>query len=71
MTDANIWNPKNTSVGGTHAFFLIRGDSEKYNLPKNPEVPTVLLGTAWRSAAAAAGIIAAGALLNFAFTRRR
>ena len=65
MTDANIWNPKHTSVGGTHAFFLIRGDSEQYNLPKNPEVPTVLLGKAWRSAAAAAGVIAGAAILSF------
>jgi formate dehydrogenase iron-sulfur subunit len=70
MADANLWNPKHTSVGGTHAFFLIRGDSEKYNLPKNPEVPTVLLGDAWKSAAVAAGVLFAGALLNFALAPR-
>src|SRR6476620_5142521 len=36
MTDATIWNPKETSVGGTHAIFLVRGDVRAYNLPKNP-----------------------------------
>jgi len=67
MTDANLWNPKESSVGGTHAFFLVRGDASQYNLPANPQVPTVLLGPAWRAAAAAAATIAVGSLLAFAF----
>jgi formate dehydrogenase iron-sulfur subunit len=71
MTDAKIWNPKNSSVGGTHAFFLIRGDERQYNLPANPEVPTVLLAPAWTSAAATAGVILGGALLAFAFGSKR
>jgi formate dehydrogenase iron-sulfur subunit len=68
MTDAVVWNPKDTSVGGTHAFFLVRGDSRRYNLPPKPEVPTVLLPRAWGAAATAAGIIAAGALLTFGWS---
>src|SRR6266404_4764234 len=36
MEDASIWNPKETSVGGTHAFFIVRGDARAYNLPPNP-----------------------------------
>jgi formate dehydrogenase iron-sulfur subunit len=71
MTDAKVWNPKDTSVGGTHAIFLVRGDERKYNLPLNPEVPTVLLEPAWRAAAAAAGAIAFGALVLFGLGRRR
>jgi len=70
MTDAAIWNPKESSVGGTHAFFLVRGDSRKYNLPKSPEVPTTLLREGWSAAAFAAGAIAVGSLLAFAFGRR-
>ena len=58
MTDATIWNPKETSVGGTHAFFIVRGDARAYNLPPNPEVPTVLLKQSWSAAAIAAGAIA-------------
>jgi formate dehydrogenase iron-sulfur subunit len=71
MTDARVWNPKDSSVGGTHAFFLIRGDASRYNLPDNPVVPTTLLRPAWTSAAAAAGAIAIGALFAFALGGRR
>jgi formate dehydrogenase iron-sulfur subunit len=70
MSDATIWNPKDTSVGGTHAFFLVRGDPRQYNLPPNPEVPATLLRPAWTAAAAAAGALAAGALLAFAVMGR-
>ena len=58
MTDARIWNPKETSVGGTHAFFLVRGDGRDYNLPERPEVPAVLLKKAWSAAAVGAAAIA-------------
>ncbi len=71
MTDAKIWNPKDTSVGGTHAIFLIRGDERSYNLPTAPEVPTTLLRPAWTSAAAAAGVMLFGAVAAFALGRRR
>jgi formate dehydrogenase iron-sulfur subunit len=69
MKDAALWNPKETSVGGTHSFFLIRGDSRQYNLPVNPQVPTTLLKPAWTAAAATAGIMAVGALLAFSVGR--
>lgn len=67
MTDAKIWNPVDTSVGGTHAFFLVRGDERAYNLPPKPEVPTVHLREAWGAAAVAAGLMAIGSLLAFAW----
>ncbi len=68
MTDAKIWNPKETSVGGTHAFFLIRGEESAYNLPSKPEMPAVHLREAWTSAAVAAGLMAVGSLLAFALS---
>jgi formate dehydrogenase iron-sulfur subunit len=71
MTDAAIWNPTGTSVGGTHAFFLVRGDARAYNLPLEPEVPTVHLKSAWTSAAVTAGAIAVASFLAFAFGGRR
>ena len=40
------------SVGGIHALFIVRGDPRAYNLPAQPEVPTVYLRDGWRSAAA-------------------
>ena len=70
MTDAKIYNPKESSVGGTHAFLLIRGDERQYNLPVDPQVPTTLLRPAWTSAAAAAAVIFAGALAAFTFGKR-
>ncbi len=66
MADANLYDPLDTSVGGTHAFFLVRGDARSYNLPPKPEAPTSLLGAAWTSAARAAGAIAVASLVAFA-----
>ncbi|HEU5334570.1 MAG TPA: 4Fe-4S dicluster domain-containing protein, partial [Terriglobales bacterium] len=41
--DAQVYDPVDTSVEGIHAFFLVRGDPRTYNLPPQPEVPTVYL----------------------------
>jgi formate dehydrogenase iron-sulfur subunit len=65
MEDAAIYDPTETSVGGTHAMFIIRGDSRTYNLPPAPDVPTVYLKKSWRSSAIAAGVLLAGTLLAF------
>jgi formate dehydrogenase iron-sulfur subunit len=71
MTDAKIYDAADSSVGGTHAFFLIRGDEKAYNLPKSPEVPTVHLRAGWTAAATAAGAIALASILAFAIGARR
>ena len=65
IEDAQIYDPIETSVGGIHAFFLLRGDPRTYNLPPKPEVPTVYLKSGWKSAAVAAGILAASTLFAF------
>ena len=65
IEDAQIYDPTDTSVGGIHAFFLLRGDPRTYNLPPKPEVPTVYLKPGWKSAALAAGILAASTLFAF------
>jgi formate dehydrogenase iron-sulfur subunit len=70
MSDAKIWNPKETSVGGTNAFFLVRGDATGYNLPSNPQVPTTLLPTAWKSAAIGAAALFFGSVIAFAVSPR-
>ena len=70
MADAVVYDPRDTSVGGTHALFVFRGRPEEYNLPPAPEVPTVRLKSAWQSAAAAAGLMLVGAALAFASNRR-
>jgi formate dehydrogenase iron-sulfur subunit len=71
MHDAAIYNPTDTSVGGIHAFFLVRGDARAYNLPPKPEVPTSLLKESWSAAAVAAGVIAIASLAAFALGGRR
>jgi formate dehydrogenase iron-sulfur subunit len=70
IDDAVVYDPRETSVGGLHAFFLVRGDPKAYNLPPAPEIPTVLLGKAWKSAAAGAFLLLAACAAAFAGPRR-
>jgi formate dehydrogenase iron-sulfur subunit len=63
--DAAIYDPQDTSVGGIHAFFLLRGDARAYNLPPHPEVPTLYLKKGWTSSAIAAGLLLVGSMLAF------
>ncbi len=65
MEDAQLYDPIDSSVQGTHAMFIVRGDARTYNLPPAPEVPTVYLKKAWRSSAIAAGMLLGGTLLAF------
>jgi formate dehydrogenase iron-sulfur subunit len=67
IVDAVVYDPTATSVGGTHAIFLVRGAPGDYNLPEQPEVPGVRLGAAWRSAALASLGLATATALAFAF----
>ena len=66
VDDAVIYDPTHTSVGGTHAIFLVRGDVRDYNLPPDPQLPRVLLGPAWQSAALAAAFTLLATALVFA-----
>jgi formate dehydrogenase iron-sulfur subunit len=65
FNDIHIYDPVDSSVGGTHAFFITRGDPKSYNLPPNPDVPTVHLRKAWTSAGLAALCMVAGVFLAF------
>ncbi len=69
MQDAQLYDPTHTSVKGTHAFFLIRGEPETYNLPPNPEVPTIYLKEGWRSSAIEGLAMAVGVALSFLVAR--
>jgi formate dehydrogenase iron-sulfur subunit len=69
IDDARVYDPRDSSVGGSHAIFIFRGEPEEYNLPSSPEVPTVHLRSGWQSAAAAAGLMLVGIATAF-FTRR-
>ena len=71
IEDAAIYDPVDTSVRGTHAMFIVRGDPRTYNLPPNPEVPTVYLKKAWTSSAIAAGLLLGGTLMAFLFDNHR
>ena len=65
IDDVRVYDPRDTSVGGTHAMFIFRGNPEDYNLPASPEAPMVHLRSGWRSAAAAAALMLAGVTLAF------
>ena len=66
VTDAVLYNPTDTSVQGVHAMFIVRGDVRAYNLPPSPELPQVRNRPAWRSAAAAAALMAASVVFALA-----
>ena len=65
MHDATLYDPVDTSVGGIHAFFITRGDPRQYNLPPQPEIPTIYAKQGWKSAALGAGMLAVGTFLAF------
>ena len=67
----NVYDPVETSVGGIHSMFIVRGDPKAYNLPPKPEAPTKYLHDGWISAGIAAAGIVAGALLAFTSSRDR
>jgi formate dehydrogenase iron-sulfur subunit len=69
MEDAQLYNPVDTSVGGIHSLFLIRGKPETYNLPPQPEVPTIYLREGWKSAAVEALAMVAGVAASFLLWR--
>jgi formate dehydrogenase iron-sulfur subunit len=71
MTDAQIYDPMQTSVKGIHAFFLIRGEPQTYNLPPKPEVPTEYMREGWTSAAVQGLTLLAGVALSFLAVRGR
>ena len=63
-SDAQLYDPMATSVGGIHAFFLILGEPEAYGLPPKPQIPTIHLKSSWLAALATAiGAIATVALV--------
>jgi formate dehydrogenase iron-sulfur subunit len=63
--DAQVYDPRETSVGGVHAMFVIVGRPEAYNFPPAPEVPTIHLTSAWSAAAISAVALVVIALLAF------
>jgi formate dehydrogenase iron-sulfur subunit len=66
-SDAQLYDPQETSVRGLHAFFLILGEPEAYGLPPKPQVPTIYLKSAWISAIATAIGALIAVLCAFAF----
>jgi formate dehydrogenase iron-sulfur subunit len=65
MDDAVFYDAADTSVGGTHAMFILRGDPRAYNLPLHPELPQTRAPRAWRAAALTAAAMVAGTVLAF------
>ena len=66
-SDAQVYDPQETSVRGIHAFFLILGEAEAYGLPRKPQIPTIYLKSAWTAAFATAAASLIAALAAFAF----
>jgi formate dehydrogenase iron-sulfur subunit len=71
VADARLYgvDESDNEVGGLHAFFLLLDEPEVYGLPDHPVTTTRDLPQMWRTAAAAAGMLALGVLA--AFVKRR
>jgi len=73
VTSAHLYGESAEAQPGTeglHAFFLLVGEPEAYNLPPDPQVPTTPARSSWLSAGVSA--MALGALaLGAAFLGRR
>jgi len=63
--DAQIYDPRDTSVQGIHAFFLLLGEPERYGLPPSPKAPTAHLPVAWAAAAWTSMLLLAGTIAAF------
>jgi formate dehydrogenase iron-sulfur subunit len=70
MKDAAFYDAADTSVGGSHALFIVRGDVRAYNLPPKPEVPTIYLKRGWTSSAIGALMLLGGTIAAFLAERR-
>jgi formate dehydrogenase iron-sulfur subunit len=70
IEDATVYDPRDSSVGGTHAMFVFRGRPEEYNLPATPDVPTVHLRSGWTAAAIAAVLMVIGTVTALAAPRK-
>ncbi len=71
IENVEVYDPRETSVKGTHSIFLLRGEPETYNLPPKPEVPTIYLEDGWRAAAVDGLTLLAGVATAFLVTRFR
>ncbi len=69
VNDAVLYDARETSVAGTHAMFIVRGNPEDYNLPAAPEAPAAHLRAGWQSVAVAAGMMLLGTALAFRSSR--
>lgn len=65
VEDATLYDARDTSVGGTHAMFIVRGNPRTYNLPAAPAAPFVHLKAGWQSAMVAAGAMLLLTALSF------
>ncbi len=65
--DAHLYDPTDSSVEGTHAFFLLLGPAEDYKLPPYPEVPTIYLTESYASVVTTALLALALVICVFIF----
>lgn len=69
MNDAQVYDPVDTSVGGIHSIFILRGDPQTYNLPPRPEVPATYMKDGWKAAAFEAVAMVAAVATSFLMWR--
>jgi formate dehydrogenase iron-sulfur subunit len=65
LSDVQVYDPRNTSVNGIHAIFLVPGAPSRFGLPVAPQAPTIYLKSAWTSALATAAVLFATVFITF------
>ena len=66
-SDATLYDAADSSVGGIHSLFILRGDPGDFNLPANPVMPTAHLRAGWTSALLTSAGLVASAMAAFAY----
>jgi hypothetical protein len=64
-----VYDPRNTSVNGIHAIFLVPGEPSRFGLPTAPQAPTIYLKAAWTSALATAAALFVTVFITFSMWR--
>ena len=68
---AAAWTTHSSTIRRTpasaalHAFFIVRGDPRQYNLPPEPEVPTIYLKAGWTAPPSPPGCLLFGSVFAF------
>jgi formate dehydrogenase iron-sulfur subunit len=69
LEDVALYDPRETSVQGIHAMFLVPGDATRFGLPTAPQAPVIYLRGSWTSALTTSAALLVIVMAAFAIWR--